>query len=150
MPDARPFRRIRPPDGGQVLGPGARPSPPPSAPGVAAEAPRPLPRRFVVLVIDDIHMGSRTCARIEKALTRSIHEDIGPKTRSGCDDSGAQGVSRRSRRTASSSATISRLTAKDRRADRLGSPLTHYQAELIERGDREALEAAVQEIRYED
>jgi VWFA-related protein len=121
----------------------------PSTPAVTEQAVSPRPPRFVVLAVDDIHEEFGSMVRVQKALTRFIDEDMGPEDRvalvttSGTQDASQEFTSERGllRR------AISRLSAKDRRAKWVGVPhITDYQAEMIERGDPDALWLAVQEI----
>ncbi len=126
--------------------------PPPSAAAVAAEAPRrPLPRH-VVLMIDDVHMEFGSLGRAKKALTRFLEEQVDPEdwvalvTTSGADAHPEFTTDRAALRQ-----VLSKLTPREMRSESLwGAPhITEYQAELIERGDTEALDVAVQEILYE-
>ena len=133
----------------RVAAPPQAPASPASAPVPRDEAPRPVPRRFVVLAIDDVHMEFANAVRIQKALTRFIDEDMGPEDLVALlTTSGAQTLSQeftQDRETLRR--TISRISAKDRRSEWFGVPnITEYQAELIERGDPDALAAAVEEI----
>ncbi|HVO10024.1 MAG TPA: VWA domain-containing protein [Vicinamibacteria bacterium] len=121
----------------------------PSMPAADEQAASPRPPRFVVLAVDDVHVQFANMARVQKALTRFIDEDIGPGDRVALvTTSGAQGASQdfTSDRGLLQQA-ISRLSAKDRRAEWVNVPrITEYQAELIERGDPDALWLAVMDI----
>ncbi|HXK09911.1 MAG TPA: VWA domain-containing protein, partial [Vicinamibacteria bacterium] len=125
------------------------PVPSPSAPAVVDEAARPRPTRFVVLVVDDVHMELANMLRTREALTRFLDEDTNPEDQIALVTTGsAQGVSQEftSDRDLLRRA-ISRLTARSRAAAWLGPPhLTEYQAEMIERGDTLALALAVEEL----
>jgi VWFA-related protein len=121
----------------------------PSTPAATAQAARPRPPRFVVLAVDDIHEEFGNMRRVQKALTRFVDEDMGPGDRvalvttSGTQDASQEFTSDRGllRR------AISRLSAKDRRAEWVNVPrITEYQAELIERGDPDALWLAKMDI----
>jgi VWFA-related protein len=120
-----------------------------SAPAANEQAASQSPPRFVVLAVDDVHVQSASMARVQKALTRFIDEDIDPGDRVALvTTSGAQGASQEftSDRGLLHRA-ISRLSAKDRRAEWVNVPrITEYQAELIERGDPDALWLAVMDI----
>ncbi len=121
----------------------------PSTPAVAEQAISPRPPRFVVLAVDDIHVEFGNMVRVQKAATRFVDEDLGPEDRVALvTTSGTQAASQEftSDRQLLRQA-ISRLSAKDRRAEWVGPPyMTEYQAEMIERGDPDALWVAVQEI----
>jgi VWFA-related protein len=128
--------------------------PAPSQPAVvaAAEAPRPPPRRYVVLAADDLHIEPSSLMRAQKALTRFVEEDVGPEDRvalvttSGATLSQEFTADREVLRQ-----TISRLSLRARGTEWIGVPyISEYQAELIERGDTDALDVAVQEILARD
>jgi VWFA-related protein len=121
----------------------------PSTPAATKPAASPRPPRFVVLAVDDVHVEFGNMVRVQKALTRFIDEDMGPGdqvalvTTSGTQAASQEFTSDRGllRR------AISRLSAKDRRAEWVNVPrITEYQAELIERGDPDALWLAVMDI----
>jgi VWFA-related protein len=120
-----------------------------STPAANEQAASPRPPRFVVLAVDDVHVQFANMARVQKALTRFIDEDMGPGDRVALvTTSGTQGASQdfTSDRELLRRA-ISRLSAKDRRAEWVNVPrITEYQAELIERGDPDALWLAVMDI----
>ncbi len=128
------------------------PAPPASvtAPAAPADAEEELlPARYVVLVIDDVHMEFSSLARVRKALERFISEDLRPEDQVALvTTSGAGAVSQEF--TADRGVlrqTLSRLSLQERHAGWSGVPyLSEYQAELIERNDPTALDAAVQEI----
>ena len=121
----------------------------PSTPAQTEQAVGARPPRFVVLAVDDVHVEFVNMVRVQKALTRFIDEDLGPGDRVALvTTSGTQGASpdftsdRGLLRQA-----ISRLSAKDRRAEWVNVPrITEYQAELIERGDPDALWLAEMDI----
>jgi len=114
----------------------------PSPPAQTGQAIGPRPPRFVALAVDDVHVELGSMVRVQKALTRFIDEDLGPGDRVALvTTSGTQGASQEftSDRGLLRRA-ISRLSAKDRRAEWVNVPrITEYQAELIERGDPDAL-----------
>ncbi len=120
-----------------------------STPAANEQAASARPPRFVVLAVDDVHVQFANMARIQKALTRFIDEDIGPGDRVALvTTSGTQGASQdfTSDRGLLQRAT-SRLSAKDHRVEWVNVPrLTEYQAELIERGDPDALWLAEMDI----
>jgi len=129
------------------------PGPPAAVPPVAAEEEEAtdalLPARYVVLVIDDLHMEFESLSRVRKALERFLREDLRPEdqvalvTTSGAsalsqEFTSDRGVLRQ---------VLSRLSAQGRRPERSDVPyISEYQAELIENGDPMALDAAVQEV----
>jgi len=130
------------------------PLPEPPAPGETA-AIRPvttgdeLPARYIVLVIDDVHMAFDSVARVRKALERFLEQDLKPEdqvalvTTSGSSNLSQEFTSDRE----VLEATLSRLSAKGRTPEWTGVPyITPYQAELIDQGDPFALEIAVREI----
>ncbi len=121
----------------------------PSTPAATEPAASPRPPRFVVLAVDDVHVEFGNMVRVQKALTRFIDEDMGPGDRVAVvTTSGTQAASQEftSDRGLLRRA-ISRLSAKDRRAEWVNVPrITEYQAELIERGDPDALWLAVMDI----
>jgi VWFA-related protein len=116
---------------------------------VADEAPRPLPRRYVVLAADDVHIEPSSLMRAKKALTRFVEEDVGPEDRVALvTTSGALAQEFTTDRDVLRQA-ISRLSARSH-VVWAGVPyITEYQAELIERGDQDALDVAVEQIVYE-
>ena len=61
--------------------PGAPPSPAGISPGGAAEGAPPLPARYVVLAIDDVHMEFVSLVRVRKALEGFIEDDLRPEDR---------------------------------------------------------------------
>jgi VWFA-related protein len=128
-----------------------KPSASPGAePALAEEADEAqLPARYIVLVIDDVHMQFDSLARLQKAMSRFIQTDLRPEDQVALvTTSGAGAVAQEftaDRETLR--ATLSRLSIQDRRqAGFHGAPyLSEYQAELIERNDPLAVDAAVQE-----
>jgi VWFA-related protein len=129
--------------------PGTLPAPSPPAVTVADETRRPLPRRYVVLAADDVHIEPGSLMRAKKALTRFVEEDVGPEDRVALvTTSGALSQEFTTDRDALRQA-ISRLSARAH-VVWAGVPyISEYQAELIERGDRDALAVAVEQILYE-
>ncbi len=131
-------------------------SQPSTAPAASAPATREepadeemLPARYVVLVIDDVHMEIDSLNRLQKALARFLREDLRPEdevalvTTSGASALSQEFTSDR----AVLQQILSRLSAKGRHPDWPSAPhITEYQAELIEAGDPLALDAAVQEL----
>ncbi|HSD67890.1 MAG TPA: VWA domain-containing protein, partial [Vicinamibacteria bacterium] len=129
--------------------PSAPAAPPPAAPDEADEAEDLLPARYVVLVIDDLHMEFDSLVRAQKALARFLAEDLRPEDQVALvTTSGASALSQEfTADRAVLRQTLSRLSAQGRRPEWSGVPyISEYQAELIENGDPMALEAAVQEI----
>jgi len=135
--------------------PGTETTPPPPVPAPGETAVRPvatgddLPARYIVLVIDDVHMEYDSLARVRKTLERFLEEDLKPEdqvalvTTSGSSALSQEFTSDRELL----EKTLSRLSAQGRRAEWTGVPyITEYQAELIERGDPLAVDTAVQEI----
>jgi VWFA-related protein len=138
----------------------ARPQPAPPALPSPAVAPAPagaaedegeelLPARYVVLVIDDVHMEFESLARVRKALGRFLDEDLRPEDQVALvTTSGAYALSQEftSDREALHD-VLGRLFAQGRIPERSDVPyISEYEAELIENGDSLALDAAVQEV----
>ena len=126
---------------------GPLPSAVPAAAETAPQAPRPVPRRFIVLAVDDIHIEAANLMRLKKTLDSFLNSEVAPEdmvalvTTSG----------RRSQDLTDDRHTmrqvVARLSLQDRRPKDFEIPyITGYQAELIERGDPEALMVAVMEI----
>jgi VWFA-related protein len=131
-----------------VAEPTAPPSPAPRERILAT--PAPAPARYVVLFVDDVHIDMGGVTRLKKSLARFVEDDLGPEDRvalvttSGTGGSGAFLTNRGALQQA-----VSQLSLKDRRSEWFGAPyLSEYQAELIERGDEEALDVAAQELVY--
>jgi VWFA-related protein len=124
-------------------------APEPAAPAAEEEKEGLLPGRYVVLAIDDVHMGFESLVRTQKALARFINQDLAPEDQVALvTTSGARALSQEfTTDRAVLRQTLSRLSVQERRAGWMGIPhLSEYQAELIEAGDPTALDAAVQEI----
>jgi VWFA-related protein len=125
-------------------------APEPAAPAAEEEEKEDLlPGRYVVLAIDDVHMGFESLVRTQKALAKFINQDLAPEDQVALvTTSGARALSQEfTTDRAVLRQTLSRLSVQERRAGWMGIPhLSEYQAELIEAGDPTALDAAVQEI----
>ena len=137
--------------------------PPPGPPGGAAasipqagadgEDARPArtipPRRWVVLMVDDVHIEAGNLLRIKRSLDRFIDRELGPEDQLAIvTTSGTSGLyqeftdDREALRK-----SVARLSVQDRTPKSSGVPyITEYQAEQIDRGDQEALRVAVEEI----
>lgn len=111
---------------------------------------RPIPpRRWVVLVVDDVHIEAGNLLRIKKSLDRFIERELGPEDQIALvTTSGTSGLyqeftdDREALRK-----SVARLSVQDRTVKSSGVPhITEYQAEQIDRGDQEALRVAVEEI----
>ncbi len=115
----------------------------------AEEAPALPPARRVVLLVDDLHMEFGNLSRVKKALSRFAEEDLWPDDRVAVMTTSGRGDFPRSFTSdrAALERAISKLSLQDRRLGWSGVPyITQYQAELIERNDPDALEAAIQEV----
>jgi len=137
------FARPQPP---APTAPPARTTPGPPEPTADEEM---LPARYVVLVIDDVHMEMDSLNRLQKALARFLRDDLRPEDQVALvTTSGASALSQEfTSDRAALQQILSRLSAKGRRPDWPSIPhITEYQAELIESGDPLALDAAVQEL----
>jgi VWFA-related protein len=130
-------------------GPPAGASPPPAAEEGEEETEELLPARYVVLVIDDVHMEFESLSRVRKALERFLREDLRPEDQVALvTTSGASALSQEfTSDRAVLQQVLSRLSAQGRRPERSDVPyISEYQAELIENGDPLALDAAAQEV----
>jgi VWFA-related protein len=108
-----------------------------------------LPARYVVLVIDDVHMEIDSLKRTRKALARFLEEDLRPEDQVALvTTSGGSALSQEfTADRAVLQQILSRLSARGRQPAWTGVPyITEYQAELIEAGDPLALDAAVEEV----
>jgi len=125
-------------------------APPPAelAPSAAAP-PAERHRRLFVLAVDDLHTAPGNIAPARKALTRFVDEQISS------DDlvalattSGTTGVFQDFTRDKDAlHRAVARVQSRYQPVEPGGTPyLSEYQAELIDRGDAEALRVAVQEI----
>ncbi|HEY8231931.1 MAG TPA: VWA domain-containing protein [Vicinamibacteria bacterium] len=122
-----------------------------AAPAAASAEPGPVPqatpRRYVVLAVDDIHIEAANLMRVKKTLDRFLEREVPPEdmvalvTTSGARSQDFTADRQTIRQ------VVARLTLQDRRLRQVDVPfITEYQAELIERGDPEALSIAVEEI----
>jgi VWFA-related protein len=108
-----------------------------------------LPARYVVLVIDDVHMEFESLSRVRKALARFLEEDLRPEDQVALvTTSGASALSQEfTADRAVLQQTLSRLSAQGHPPQRTDIPyVSDYQAELIENEDPMALDAAAQEV----
>jgi VWFA-related protein len=124
----------------------SQPSPPIGTEGGDPE--EPLPARYVVLAIDDVHMEFSSLARFRKVLGRFLEEDLRPEDQVALVTT--SGVALSQEFTADRAVlyeALSRLSAQGRHSEWTGVPyISEYQAELIESGDPLALDAAAREI----
>lgn len=135
----------------QPAGTPPAPAPSPSVEVGAEEAPPPPLPRYLVLMIDDVHMGLGSLGQAKKALTRFLGEQVDPADRIALvTTSGARAHPEFTTDRAVLRQAVSRLTVREMQLEDMWPPhITEYQAELIELGDREALEVAVVEIQHE-
>jgi VWFA-related protein len=108
--------------------------------------------RYVVLAVDDLHIEPANLFRAKSALQRLVEERIGSEDQVALvTTSGTLGLLQQF--TADSMVlgrAISRLSSRQRVGEWEGAPhISEYQAELIERGDPDALALAVQELLQE-
>lgn len=137
----------------------APPGPPPATPSTPrAEADdgeeRPArtipPPRYVVLLVDDVHIEAGNLLRTKKALNRFLEREVGPEDQIALvTTGGTRGLYQEftdDRHVLQRS--VDRLSVQDRTVGSVTRIpyITEYQAEQIERGDPEALRVAVQEI----
>lgn len=124
----------------------------PSAPAAPAPAPPPpsAPRgRHVVLLVDDLHTAAANLPQAQDAMRRFVREQIALEDKVALvSTSGSGGVFQDFTSDAEALArAISRLRSRYEPVDVQGRPyLTEHQAELIDRGDVEALRVATQEL----
>ncbi len=108
------------------------------------------PRRYVVLLVDDVHIEAGNLLRTKKALNRFLEREVGPEDQIALvTTSGTRGLYQEftdDRHVLQRS--VDRLSVQDRTVESVTRIpyITEYQAEQIERGDPEALHVAVQEI----
>jgi len=125
--------------------------PPAGAPPSAVPGPSPAAghRRFLVLAVDDLHTAPGNIAPARLAMTRFVEDQISS------DDlvalattSGTTGVFQDFTRDKEAlRRAVARVESRYQPVEPGGTPyLSEYQAELIDRGDAEALRVAVQEI----
>lgn len=125
--------------------PGAAPAASPAAPLAEERTPR-----YIVLAVDDLHMAPGSLLQAKRAFRRFVDEQVGE------DDlvaliatSGALGqVHPFSRPGVALTRAIERLTPRPR-PDPSANPslqMTEYQAELVDRGDPDAMRLAVEQI----
>ncbi len=128
----------------------AAPAAPGPSPEASAAAPAPAARgRHLVLAVDDLHTAAGNLGAAKTAMNRFVDEQVSP------DDfvalvttSGSVGVYQDfTRDPRALHRAIDRVTSRYVPVEPGGTPyLSEYQAELIDRGDVEALRVAVQEI----
>jgi VWFA-related protein len=129
----------------------ARPAAPtaPAESAAPAGGPSPAPGRRFVLAVDDLHTAAGNLAAAKAAMRRFVDEQVSP------DDfvalvttSGTVGEYQDfTRDPRALHRAIDRVTSRYVPVEPGGTPyLSEYQAELIDRGDVEALRVAVQEI----
>jgi VWFA-related protein len=130
------------------------------ASAAAAAAPRPLPgdpappvtqqsspRRFVVFAVDDIHIEAANLMRLKKTLDRFLERELPPEDVVALVTTSGQHSHDLTDDRHALREVVARLSPRERRLRQIDVPyITEYQAELIERGDPEALQVAVDEI----
>ena len=135
----------------------SRPVPPtpgtPAAPDKAPAAPGPAeplggPGRYVVIFVDDIHIAPGHLDFAKEALRRFAAEFLGPDDRAAViTSSGPEGTQALTGDQAVLEAAIGRLAVRQSNtAPALGSQMTPAQAELVLRGDPNALQLATRLI----
>lgn len=134
----------------------AEPAPTPPAGAAVVPAPpatRPMPQaprgRYIVLLVDDLHTAQANLPQAQEALRRFVREQVAADDRVAVvSTSGSGGVFQDF--TGDSQAlvrAISRLRSRYEPVEALGRPyLSEHQAELIDRGDVEALRVATEEL----
>jgi VWFA-related protein len=127
-------------------------APAPELPAAPAAAPRPPtgPRgRHLVLLVDDLHTAPANLPQAQEAMRRFAREQVAGDDRVAVvSTSGSGGVFQDFTSDAEALArAISRLRSRYEPVEALGRPfLTEHQAELIDRGDAEALRVATEEL----
>jgi VWFA-related protein len=122
----------------------------PSTPTPPATAPAPAPRgRYVVLLVDDMHTAQQNLPQAQIAMRKFVTEQVSVDDRVALvTTSGSGGVFQDF--TSDTPALVRAIARVRSRYDPIelnGRPyLTEHQAELIDRGDVEALRVATQEI----
>jgi VWFA-related protein len=133
-----------------VAEPAAPAAPAPVAPAPAAPPPPSAPRgRYLVLLVDDLHTAQQNLPQAQQALRRFVREQIDPDDRVAvAATSGLNGVFQDFTHDPDAMLrAIDRVRSHYEPVEALGRPyLTEHQAELIDRGDVEALRVATQEI----
>ena len=130
--------------------PVAAPAAPAAAPATPPPPPPAAPRgRHLVLLVDDLHTAPANLPQAQEAMRRFVREQIASDDRVAIvSTSGSGGVFQDF--TSDSDAlvrAISRLRSRYEPVEALGRPhLTEHQAELIDRGDVEALQVATEEL----
>jgi VWFA-related protein len=128
-------------------------APVPNATQAAAPASPPPPStprgRYLVLVVDDLHTGQQDLPQAQKAMRRFVRTQIsGDDKVAVITTSGSGGVSQDFTSDPDTLVkAIARVRSRYDPVEALGRPyLTEYQAELIDRGDVQALRVATQEL----
>jgi len=142
--------------GGRPGTAGEEPAPAPATPATSAAAPAPVPPppaaprgRHVVLLVDDLHTAAANLPQAQDAMRRFVREQIALEDKVALvSTSGSGGVFQDFTSDAEALArAIGRLRSRYEPVDVQGRPyLTEHQAELIDRGDVEALRVATQEL----
>lgn len=127
-------------------------APVPAAPGAAPAPPPPpaAPRgRHIVLLVDDLHTAPANLPQAQEAMRRFVREQIAADDKVAVvSTSGSGGVFQDFTSDAQALVrAISRLRSRYEPVEALGRPyLSEHQAELIDRGDAEALRVATEEL----
>ena len=128
----------------------AAPSAPAPSPDTGAAAPPPAARgRHFVLAVDDLHTAAGNLAAAKAAMSRFVDEQVSPEDFVALvTTSGSVGVYQDfTRDPRALHRAIDRVTSRYVPVEPGGAPyLSEYQAELIDRGDVEALRVAIQEV----
>jgi VWFA-related protein len=112
---------------------------------------RARPRRHVVLAIDDLHISLGDLVQVREALLGFVDRELGPDDAAAVvATSGALGVTQQFTRDVELvRGAIARVSPKPLQTWPGFPHITRYQAELILRGDIEALDLAVEEVKRE-
>jgi VWFA-related protein len=134
-----------------VNAPSAPPSNAPAAPeGGRQRTQTPNPNRYVVLVVDDIHIEAGNLARLRKTLERFLDRDLGIEDQVALVTTSGQRSQEFTEDRHSLRQVAAKLAPQERRTASTRVPyITEYQAERIAAGDPEALRLAVEEITSE-
>src|SRR3954463_1466437 len=134
--------------------PAAASTPPPSQAGVVVEAPSvaptpepetSLPGRYVVIVVDDLHIGLQSMVGAKQALRRFVDDVAAPDDQIAIlTTTGMAAIQQPTRDRATVGQAIERLVTREPSSASMRSArLTPEQAELILRGDRSAMQLAI-------
>ena len=130
-----------------------QPAPQASQPAPAPPPPAATRGRYMVLVVDDLHTAQQNLPQAQKAMRRFVRNQISADDQVALiTTSGSGGVSQNFTSDPDDLVrAIVRVRSRYDPIENLGRPyLTEYQAELIDRGDAQALRVATEELHVVD